>query len=388
MAYGVTKGFVISSASQAIFSLIGNISLVLAVVLAAIALVRIRVLYLHVLIVVLLLIQALYVFLIGYINYEYFVTRYALFLIQMIIVMIAVFSKNFSISVFASTVAGTYLLSALVMMGTGASLDQAANTGSLVQTETDTLNNYQGLAHVFGVCATIFTVIAFASGRKGWVRIFLVGPALGFLMLTFYSGGRGELIAAVFVMLIIVSRSHVLAKLIILVAVTSILTYSDALYELQQSAGYKRILYTIEHDDTGMRAQLFLEALQAYGDGNIFQIFFGQGLNAFQDIYGYDWGFYPHNFLIEMLLTSGIILFVFYFVLYLNIAVGLFSEVSKVSVWNSLFFGIGCHYLILTMKSGTISTSSAAIAFLFVAWFCPEMRAFKVRPPALTYRLS
>lgn len=378
VGYAVTKGFVISPASAVIFVLFGNISLVLAVGLTFVTLVRIRVMPLHVVVTLLLASQALYVFMIGYVDYEYFIIRYALYVIQMLIVLIAVFSKNFSIRVFTGVVVGVYLLSAVVLLGTGVSFTMAASAGSLVKTGADTLNNYQALAHVFGVCATIFAVIALRRGSGSWLRVWFAGPALGFLVLAFFSGGRGELIASVFMILISFSQSHLLIKLVMLTTIISAQIYYDVINELQQSAGYTRILYAIENKDSGMRVQLFLEGFQAYGDGNIFQIFFGQGVNAFQHTYNYAWGFYPHNFLIEMLLTSGLLLFLFYLLLYINIVLGLFAQAGRDSVWNSLFFMVGCNYLVLTMKSGTISTSSAGLAFLFIAWFRPEMRSLKL----------
>lgn len=391
VGYSLTKGFVISGASQVIFTLLGNFSLLAAVGLTLITLLRIRTRLVNVLITLLLMAQAIFVFGIGYIEYEYFTARYALYLIQMLIILISVFSQHFSTRVFTAVVIGFYLLAAAVLLSTGASVTQAYDSGSLVSTDTDSLNNYQALAHVFGVTATIFAIVAFSRGDKGWLRIWLGAVAIVFLILTFYSGGRGELIGSVIVVLVTISRSHLLTKMATLLGVIAILSHSDILYELQQSAGYNRILYAIENRDTGMRAQLFTEALNQYGSGNAAELFLGQGVNAFQRFHDYSWGFYPHNFLIETLLTSGLFMFMFYFMLYANITLGLFSKVAKRSLWNSLFFGIGCNYLVLTMKSGTISGSIAGIAFLFVAWFRPEMRSFSIKrdvPSGATARSS
>ncbi len=374
VGYALTKGFVISSASQAIFILMGNLSLLLAFFFGILALIQLRTTYQNALIALLILFQVIAAYLMGYGNYEYFLVRYFLYTMQILLILIGVFSSSFSLSVFTAIVTGIYMFSALVLLATGASVGQAADSGNLVSTGTDTLNNYQALAHVFGVNAVIFTIVAFAQGKNSWLRIWLAAVAVVFVVLTFYSGGRGELIAALFIITVVIGRGHIALRLIAVVGVSVFLLNSDFIYDLQESAGYTRILYALEHRDTGLRAELFGEALQQYASGNIFQIFFGQGVNAFQHHYDYIWGLYPHNFLIETLLTSGIFVFLFYLLLYVNVFANLFRARKQSSIWHILFFGIACNFLILTMKSGTISTSGAGVAFLFVAWFREEIR--------------
>lgn len=374
VGYALTKGFVISSASQAIFILFGNLSLLLAFFFGILALIQLRTTYQNALIALLILFQVVAAFLMGYGDYEYFLVRYFLYTMQILLILIGVFSSSFSLSVFTAIVTGIYMFSGLVMLVTGASLGQAEDSGNLVSTGSDTLNNYQALAHVFGVNAVIFTIIAFTQGKGSWLRIWVAGAAAACVALTFYSGGRGELLATLLIIVVVIGRGHIALRLIAIAGVSSFLLYSDFIYELRDSVGYTRILYAIEHRDTGMRAELFAEALKQYASGNIFEIFFGQGVNAFQHRHDYPWGLYPHNFLIETLLTSGIFAFLFYLLLYVNVFANLFRSRKQSSLWHSLFFGIACNFLILTMKSGTISTAGAGVAFLFVAWFREEIR--------------
>ena len=376
IGYSLTKGVAIGLQSQAIFILVGNLSFLAAVALTVVTLIQIETSTLSVLITLFLLTQALYIFIIGYIDYEYFLTRHGLYLVQILIILISVFSLNFNIRIFILIMASFYLSCALIMLSTGASLDNDYDSGSLVTTDADMLNNYQALAHVFGVNATIFAIVALRDRKRGWLRIWLTGAAAMFVILTFYSGWRGKLIASTLIVIITISRSNLWKTLAIFLIAVYALAYSDFLFEIQQSSDYNRILYALENNNSGMQGELFSQALTQFASDDIFQIFFGQSVNAFQHYQKYEFGLYPHNLLIEILLTSGLVMFMFYFLLYLNVAIGLFARVGHASLWTNLFFGIACNYLILTMKSGTFSDSAVGICFLFIAWFRPEMRSF------------
>ena len=99
----------------------------------------------------------------------------------------------------------------------------------------------------------------------------------------------------------------------------------------------------------GNRDVLFVQSLDLL-KSKFSCLFFGCGFNYFQVHYGYEFGMYPHNFILEMFITFGILVSIP--ILFL-VLIGLLSEyINKPKLF--FIYASSAYLLGIAFKSGTL----------------------------------
>ena len=100
--------------------------------------------------------------------------------------------------------------------------------------------------------------------------------------------------------------------------------------------------------DFSMRDVLASQALTLIYE-NPLRFLFGGGFNYFQTYYSYEYGLYPHNLLLELIITFGLPVGI---VTMLLLVIGIIRVYKKQGL--NLFMIIGIYILIWSLKSGSI----------------------------------
>ncbi|MCW8889749.1 MAG: hypothetical protein OQL20_03730, partial [Sedimenticola sp.] len=161
-----------------------------------------------------------------------------------------------------------------------------------------------GLSYFFGLSA-IAAVLLMTSELRLRNR-FLYGIfCLAFIFLCVLGGGRGEIIATlVVVLLVVLSRLRFItgAALIVIFVIFGAIVFS--LEGVETFSFYKRFSLLLD-GNLSTRDTLLIDVfmlLQDYPDCLIW----GCGLGYFQHYYGYNVGLYPHNSIAEAVIVFGL----------------------------------------------------------------------------------
>lgn len=155
----------------------------------------------------------------------------------------------------------------------------------------------------FGALAGIY-LFAETSGRYSkWLYAFF---SLVCLMLSVLGGARGDVLAMILVMMGFIAyrykRKFFLLVLILGVSLFILAVNWDHLAE--QFILFKRFSQ-VAHGDYGMRDVLFTRALALLSDEPVC-LMIGCGLGYFQYYYNFEFGLYPHNVILELVITFGL----------------------------------------------------------------------------------
>jgi hypothetical protein len=213
----------------------------------------------------------------------------------------------------------------------------------------------QGISKFFGIgaiaAAYAITITNCRAKRNLFFIVYLV-----FMAMSFYGGGRGDSLAALVVSLIFLFSMprivHIKVSLFFLV----LLIYLKINYfknEVDISSFLQRF-YVIGEGNFGLRDQLLVESFQLLVN-NPRCILFGCGFEYFQYNYNYDYGMYPHNFLVESLMSFGLPITFIFGCLVINGIRLYHAKIGGVDFFILYFFYDG----IVALKSGA----------LFGAWF-------------------
>jgi hypothetical protein len=157
-------------------------------------------------------------------------------------------------------------------------------------------SGYQFISLVFGMGAICASALARKRKRAGLLAVAL-------LILSAAGGGRGEAIAALLLCAVMLPWRMVAVAAVPVVGIVVALGLSDVVTMLPS---IWRTIYAIQHADLGMRDVLAEQALKL-GLSDVSLFVFGGGANIFQKTYGYPYGLYPHNIIIEVGLTFGVL---------------------------------------------------------------------------------
>lgn len=105
----------------------------------------------------------------------------------------------------------------------------------------------------------------------------------------------------------------------------------------------------LDTSNLGMRDVLASDAFELIGN-NESCLIFGCGFNAFQYTYSYRFGLYPHNVLIELIVTYGLFLSSLFIIIFMY-------GINKMRISGNLvnsFFVIALYLFLIGLKSGTI----------------------------------
>jgi O-antigen ligase len=251
----------------------------------------------------------------------------------------------------------------------------------------------QGSTKFYGLAA-IVSSFAFVRTRTLLWRVTFAASTALFLAVSLLAGGRGDFIAAALVIVIFTFFKewkfvlmacagilvYFLASTVEIADVLSNFTFYDRFASLSHSAGLRDVL-----------------AMQAVGliENKPECVIIGCGYNYFQNYYGYESGMYPHNSVLESIVTYGAPLTL----LIGFLAVGGASNLMKSRLDGSAFFMIFIFFLIVSMKSGSLISSwyvCAGIVFLITRFICGgamgagrklvRVSGYRSRPRPLTVR--
>lgn len=216
----------------------------------------------------------------------------------------------------------------------------------------------QRVSYIFSVSALILSAYYYKNKNV----LFLLG-CLIFITLSFMGGGRGESISGLLVVLLIIpTRARVL--LIGLIITILILIYIIEVIPAGLTLDRLEVIYS--KGNWGGRVAIYESVLNTLKQ-HPQSILYGLGANEFQYINNLDFSKYPHNILIESLLTSGFILVIL--ILYKVIVSFLnLLEVRKLLDWKLLvFFGFLIFNFLISMKSGSLWGSWGFLSLITIA---------------------
>lgn len=171
------------------------------------------------------------------------------------------------------------------------------------------------------------------------------------------SGGRGDFIAFI---IIIITINFMRSWWHALVIATSLAIASFAVLGILINLSYdtiaaERFLVLYREFGSGARASLLLDAVNLlYNDWSCLVV--GCGFTYFQYYYDYNYGFYPHNILIESFIVWGVPLTLLIIVFFLK---GLFHD-KRIDFIKY----IGMFFAIISMKSGDVIGSWFVLGFI------------------------
>ena len=215
----------------------------------------------------------------------------------------------------------------------------------------------QGTSFFFGIAAlsSLFLLQASAGRARQTVVLLLF---FVFVLIAILGAGRGEvlflLVASVLITFHSGLRGIALGSSVIFL-IAAFLTIADLNF-LNDLEIYKRFLVVFLNSDYGLRDVLFSQAVDLLLDDNRC-LFFGCGFGAFQSHYQYPLELYPHNILLEALLTWGVPITALVIILFF---IGLVRGRSA-----GAFSYFGFFSVLVGMKSGDILGSWLAFSFIF-----------------------
>jgi len=221
-----------------------------------------------------------------------------------------------------------------------------------------TINYSQGITKIFGICA-IAAFYNFSISKSISMSWFFVLIAIFFILLSAIGGARGDFVALLAVIFIIMfkSRNLLLWTLILMVIVGSIVLISNQL-DIQELALIER--FSRIESSGSYRLSIFKDALTLlYQSPNC--LIFGCGFNYFQSYFGYSADLHPHNIFIEHIIVFGIIVSILSLALFF---IGLYNsrrEESGLGVLTPVLI----FFLLIGLKSGTLVSSWFAMAYIF-----------------------
>lgn len=166
---------------------------------------------------------------------------------------------------------------------------------------------YQTYSFIFGLSGVLCFAKAQHISHLRQPIVYSLGVVC--LLMSLYMGGRGESIFAIFVCMV-VSRKWVFASL--LLAGSGLVTFSLTVQRyLLGLPALQRVIASLEVNDYGMRDVLFARGVHLLT--NLDVAVFGGGANLFQRIFYYgEFGYYPHNAVLEAGITFGVIVGAYY----------------------------------------------------------------------------
>lgn len=191
-------------------------------------------------------------------------------------------------------------------------------------------------------------------------RLLLAAVVLFFLFLSFVGGARGDSVAALIVLLLLAFvryRLRILFYIIPIVVLSFAFDFSR--YVTDEFVILRRFMALAE--GAQVRGGLLGDAIGLLATEPTC-LLLGCGFGFFQNYFDYHSGLYPHNFVLESLISLGLLLVVPLFLLAIR---GLFLELRDGSL-SSLFFWFFVYFLIVSMKSGAMLSSWYVVAGV---WF-------------------
>lgn len=237
----------------------------------------------------------------------------------------------------------------------------------------------QGITKFFGLSA-ISTFWNFQHSNSRIFKSISLALTFSFILLSFVGGGRGDFLAAIIVIVLIKWKGgfREFIYLVIFLGVLILFFASFINNYLADSIAVSRFVATIQEGNLGTRGILYSQGLILLID-NVKCLVFGCGFGYFQQYYNYPLGLYPHNVVMEGIITWGML-----FMLPL-IAVSIIG-IAKARRDLGMLFWAGTFFLIIGLKSGDVIGSWFAMAFVICLASSGIQRLVPIKRDAVTAR--
>jgi hypothetical protein len=215
----------------------------------------------------------------------------------------------------------------------------------------------------FALGAIFFTFRACALTNK--IRFFYLIIALLFLYVSFLSGARGEFISGLLVINLILFKFLSIGRIILYLFFLSGLVVGNLLYEIIDFRNFimiERFSKIFIENNFGYRDILFIQSFALMLD-RLDCVLIGCGFNFFQTYYSYDFGMYPHNSFVELIITFGLISVPLILLAVLGCALGYLTKFG-----NTFMFYVLLYFFLISLKSGTIFSITTIPIFLYFSY--------------------
>ena len=238
--------------------------------------------------------------------------------------------------------------------------------------EFDGASDYsQGTTGYFALGSIVFTFLAVSS--SSFVnRLALLVLALGMLGLSALGGARGDFLVGVIVVLVMLIRTFSFKDWLfyMMIFLGPIIFFQPYINDILNELVIFQRLSVILEGNLGLRDILFVQSIELlYFENKCIVV--GCGFNYFQVFYDYDYAMYPHNILLETIITYGIFIGGASILLVIMGAVyGYFGHMHQFFIyWVFLYFvGVG-------LKSGSLLSYTSIPALIFFMYV--GLRAIK-----------
>lgn len=206
---------------------------------------------------------------------------------------------------------------------------------------------FYGLASL--AAANLWVSAKSATYRAAWFSLSILLSSLCLL-----GGGRGEATFSVLLLAVIYLSHATRATLAVAIAVLFLGAYFVEDWSLLEEFAFVTRMFDLQGGDYGMRDELFYEAVVLLRE-NLGCLLIGCGPGFFQKFYGYEFGLYPHNILLESVITFG---------LFVTLAALIALVRGAYLHWRTgrnfdVFLLFFVYHFLISMKSG----------YLFGSWF-------------------
>lgn len=216
----------------------------------------------------------------------------------------------------------------------------------------------QGMSKFMGLAA-LSSIVMMKVSESILLKSLAVVSALVFLALSFLGGARGDSIIAAFVVFLY-AIINLRGGVVVLALALVLLAHVAASYvSFQDFVIINRLMFLLE-GDYGQRDALLLQAIDLFS-GQWTCIIFGCGFGFFQIFFGYSFDLYPHNVLVEFLISHGAIFFIIVVILAL---IGVTEYQRRRSVFFDGNLAVGLLFFLISSKSGTFLSSYILVSFL------------------------
>lgn len=212
----------------------------------------------------------------------------------------------------------------------------------------------------FLLCVASIYFLYVLSNSRGLGRFCWGVVVLFFLSLAPFAGARGEMVLGFLVFLLAASNIFGFFRVVIFsFLIFWFLAAFSSYFDFESVIFYERMSRIFESGDLGLRDLLLIDSIELLID-NPNCLAFGCGFNFFQVYYSREFGMYPHNSAIEMIITFGapLSLAIFFFV-----SVGVVFGLRHSRVSFVYFFAL--YILLISLKSGSLISMTTIPVFIF-----------------------
>ena len=179
-------------------------------------------------------------------------------------------------------------------------------------------------------------------------------------------GGRGDFIMGIFVIILILFKFLSVRWLILTMFFLSGLVMwilSSELIDFSNFLMVRRLAGVFVDQSFGDRDVLIIQSFELLSN-RLDCLLIGCGFNYFQIYYDYNFGMYPHNTFVELIITFGILIAVpLILTVLLGFIRGYFTKVGNTFIFYLLFYFLGT-----SLKSGSLISITAIPSILYFSY--------------------